>query len=85
MFQQPIYIYLLINSKPAAIEHNLEVPMDQMMVGGRRKLKITRKRECVACGGKGGRQGGATERCSACQGEGVKVYQVNLEIVFHSI
>ena len=46
------------------------------MIGGRRKLKITRKRKCGACGGKGGRDGGASERCSDCDGQGFKVCNI---------
>ncbi|XP_045618396.1 dnaJ homolog subfamily A member 1 [Procambarus clarkii] len=59
--------------KPPPMEHRLVVSLEQLMVGGRRTLKLERRRPCCSCSGRGGRQDAATQTCGACHGKGVKL------------
>ncbi|XP_071517598.1 dnaJ homolog subfamily A member 2-like [Panulirus ornatus] len=59
--------------KPPPMEHPLVMSLEQLMIGGRRKLKLERKRPCGACQGRGGKPNAFTQTCTSCHGKGVKL------------
>ncbi|KAK8723880.1 hypothetical protein OTU49_011588 [Cherax quadricarinatus] len=59
--------------KPPPMEHRLVVSLEQLMIGGRRKLKLDRRRPCGACDGRGGRVDAFTQTCNTCHGKGIKL------------
>lgn len=59
--------------RTADIQFPLALQLADFYRGKTKKLKITRKKLCGPCGGKGSDRPGAVQTCTTCKGQGVRV------------
>ena len=59
--------------RTADVQYPLALTLADFYRGKLKKLKITRRKLCDVCGGKGSEQADAVETCSVCQGSGVRM------------
>jgi DnaJ family protein A protein 2 len=59
--------------RTADIQYPLALTLAEFYKGKVKKLKITRRKLCDQCGGKGSEEEGAVETCNICQGTGVRM------------
>ena len=52
------------------ISIDLEIPFEEAIFGGERKVLISKLTACDKCHGEGGEPGAGTKECPACRGEG---------------
>uniref|UniRef100_A0A1L8DU99 Putative molecular chaperone dnaj superfamily protein n=1 Tax=Nyssomyia neivai TaxID=330878 RepID=A0A1L8DU99_9DIPT len=64
--------------------HQLSVTLEELYMGGVRKLALQKSVICDKCEGRGGKKG-SVEKCTTCRGTGVetKIQQVGLGVVQH--
>uniref|UniRef100_A0A7S4HHA2 Uncharacterized protein n=1 Tax=Vannella robusta TaxID=1487602 RepID=A0A7S4HHA2_9EUKA len=55
------------------IAFRLGVTLEDMYNGTKKKLKVNKKVICATCSGKGSEKEGATKRCQACRGQGIRL------------
>lgn len=55
------------------VVHQLEVGLEELYKGSKRKLALQKNVICSACSGKGATKEDAVQKCSTCQGSGVHV------------
>jgi len=55
------------------IEHNLEVPLEDLYTGTTRKLEFKKKVLCTTCNGRGTEKIGVDTTCSQCRGSGMEI------------
>ena len=55
------------------VQYPLALTLAEFYRGKLKKLKITRRRLCEQCGGKGSEEADAVESCKTCQGSGVRM------------
>ena len=60
------------------IAFQLGVELEDLYMGKTRKLKVNKNKICTDCEGEGSKKKGATVRCSACNGQGMRVEIKNL-------
>ena len=59
--------------RTADIQYPLALTLAEFYKGKLKKLRITRRKLCDVCGGKGSEQADAVETCATCQGSGVRM------------
>lgn len=57
--------------RTADIQHPLNLTLADFYKGKTKKLKITRKKLCSTCAGRGSTKPGATVKCGTCKGQGI--------------
>jgi chaperone protein DnaJ len=55
------------------IEHGLPVTLEELYLGKKKKMKVSRNVICDACSGSGSKKKGAVTKCSGCDGKGIRV------------
>lgn len=57
-------------TKTESVKRALQVTLEDVYCGKVRKIRVTRKRICKDCNGKGATKAGAVQKCSDCNGKG---------------
>lgn len=60
------------------IAFQLAVELEDLYNGKTRKLKVNKNKICDGCAGEGSKKKGATVRCTACNGQGMRIEVKNL-------
>lgn len=60
------------------IAFQMAVELEDLYNGKTRKLKVNKNKICEDCSGEGSKKKGATVRCSACNGQGMRIEVKNL-------
>ena len=63
--------------KTPAIRHSLQLSLEELLSGTRRRLALSRRVRCAECSGSGTRAGRVAAQCEECGGDGV-LYEASL-------
>lgn len=59
--------------KAPAMEHTLNVTLEELYLGKTSRLSLNRDRHCTSCKGSGAKDGASASTCGDCHGRGIKV------------